>query len=174
MLNLADRHEDRARRIVANGSEVGAFPGTSVGAVANAYRDFILLRSRLGPDDNDRLEASLSEVERELEGVNSLAEAPDGSRRTMAGVGVVNTDVVPAGLKIPKAASGNGGGTTVDKVDGWGANESPATFTETREGDNNAGEALQAQGAGSDLGASAKQAKADRAAAEKGEGPLAA
>ncbi len=170
MQDLATRHEDRARRIVANGSEVGAFPGTSVGTVANAYRDFILLRARLGDDDSDRLEASMKEVETELTGVNSLAEAPDGSRRTMAGIGVVNTNVVPAGLEIPEA--GNGGGTTIDKVDGWGANESPASYTETLEGSNLAGEALQEQDAGSDLKASGKQAKADRNRATEEAAPV--
>lgn len=158
MQSLEKRHEDRARRIVVNGTEVGRNTAASVGAAAALFRDFATVAARLNSDEQAELRETIGSIEDEIRNNGfSLAEAPDGSGRTMAGVGVINTKVVPAGVEAPEA--GNGGGTTVDAVDGWGANASPAGFTENREGSNLGGEALQEQGAGSDLKASAKAAE---------------
>lgn len=156
MKPLAERHADRARRIVENGTEIGATTAGSLGTVAAIFTDFQTAFNRLSDEEKDSFKESMGELEVSA-GVDSLAEAPDGSGRTMAGVGVVNTKVVPAGVDAPEA--GNGGGTNLKAVDGWGANASPAATTETTEGSNLAGAALQEQGAGSDGKASTKAAK---------------
>lgn len=142
MKPLADRHADRARRIVANGSEINRNTAASVGTSASLYRDFI--DSTRGFTDDEK--AELSEAIRNIhdEGITlSLAEAPDGSGRTMAGIGVINTKVVPAGVDAPEA--GNGGGTDANSLDGWGANASPAQHVKT--GDANLGGAALAEAA---------------------------
>lgn len=159
MKSLAERHEARAQRIVSNGTELDATTSGSLGTVIAAYGDFATAYATLTDEEKDQVKETFKDIDGSFGSSDSLSEAPDGSRRTMAGIGVVNTQVVPAGVDLPKA--GNGGGTKVDSVDGWGANASPAAFTETREGDNLGGAALQDQGAGSDLKASAKQAEAD-------------
>jgi hypothetical protein len=160
MKSLAERHADRAARIVANGSETGGTPAASIGTVALMFSDFYTARAKLNEDDKAELDASLKTISEEIDaGTTSLAEAPDGSGRTMAGVGVINTKVVPAGVDAPEA--GNGGGTDVGSVDGWGANASPAATVKTSD-TNLGGDALQEQGAGADT----KAAKAAKTPAE--------
>lgn len=149
MKPLAERHEDRARRIVANASEVGGNSASSVGTSATLYRQFLESTVRLSESERGELDAQCRNITEEvMAGGFSLAEAPDGSGRTMAGIGVVNTKVVPAGTAIPEA--GNGGGTGLKSVDGWGANEAPAAMV-AGSNTNLGGQALQDQGAGSDL-----------------------
>jgi hypothetical protein len=157
MLSLEERHAERAQRIVANGSEIAALPAVSLGAAASFYRNYELVRNRLNEADIKQLDDQLDTIKEEAAGAISLAEAPDGSGRTMAGIGVINVKVVPAAVSVPEA--GNGGGTNVDSVDGWGANDSPSSFVETAD-TNLGGQALQEQGAGSDLKASKKGAAA--------------
>lgn len=159
MKPLADRHVDRARRIVANASETRTATAASVGTSAVLFRNFLESTRGLSESEREELDSQLSVITAEVEagGGLSLAEAPDGSGRTMAGIGVINTKVVPAGTEAPEA--GNGGGTGLGSVDGWGANEAPAARVETT--DNNlSGQALQDQGAGSDLGKAAAGAAA--------------
>jgi hypothetical protein len=157
MKSLAERHEDRAKRIVANGSETSGNTAGSTGTAAVHYRTFVESMRGLSEDQRKELEGDLQSIKDEVEnGSYSLAEAPDGSGRTMAGIGVINTKVVPAGVDVPEA--GNGGGTEAGKVDGWGANASPAAYVKTTEGSNLAGQALEDQGAGSDAKAAAKAA----------------
>lgn len=156
MKSLAERHADRAARIVANGSETGGGTAGSVGTAATHFRTFIESRARLTYDERAELDKQLANIESETLGSLSLAEAPDGSGRTMAGIGVINTKVVPAGVDAPEA--GNGGGTDANHVDGWGANASPAATVKTSD-TNLGGEALQEQGAGSNLKAAAKAAE---------------
>lgn len=166
MKSLAERHADRAKRIVANGSETAGLTANSVGTAALNFRTFIESTRGFSEDEMAELKEAIAEIEAEGN-VLSLAEAPDGSGRTMAGIGVVNTKVVPAGVDAPEA--GNGGGTSLDNVDGWGASASPAATVKTA-GTNLGGEALQEQGAGSDLKEAGKAAKAEAGEAKAGEG----
>jgi hypothetical protein len=119
MQSLAKRHEDRARRIADNSAERGNFgdPALSVGSVALAYEQYFTLRSRLGDAELAELDTAIEGIEGSLDGVRSLAEAPDGSGRTMAGIGVVNPAVVPAAVL---AASDDGKGHNVGNDAGWG------------------------------------------------------
>jgi hypothetical protein len=145
MKSLADRHADRARRIVANGTELANNTSNSVGTVAALFSDFITAHGALNEDQRAEFEAVAGNIQAEAEARgHSLAEAPDGSGRTMAGIGVINTNVVPAAFEAPEA--GNGGGTSLDNVDGWGAAASPAATVKTSD-TNLGGEALAAQGA---------------------------
>lgn len=154
MKPLADRHADRARRIVANASETSTVTAASVGTSAVLYRNFLESLRGFTEGDKEELEKQVRVITAEVEagGGLSLAEAPDGSGRTMAGIGVINPFVVPASVSVPEAAKGNGGGTGLGSVDGWGANEAPAARVETAPDGNLGGKALQDQGAGSDLG----------------------
>ena len=156
MKSLAERHEARAERIVSNASEVNGNVGNLAGAAISLFTDAMTAVAALSAEDRATFEDSVKDVDFEAIVGPSLAESQDGTRRTMAGIGVVNTKVVPAGLEVPEA--GNGGGT---KADGWGANAAPAATVPTDDNGNNAGRSLQEQGAGSDLKASAKQAAAD-------------
>lgn len=159
MKSLAERHADRAQRIVDNGSDVNGVGGDLVAAATAQYYDAMTTVASLNPEQRKAFEDGVKDFDFDEIAGPSLAEAQDGTRRTMAGIGVVNTDVVPGAVEIPKSAAGNGGGVT--KADGWGANAAPSLLVPNREGGNLAGEALQEQGAGSDLKASGKQAAAD-------------
>ena len=121
MQSLAKRHEDRARRLSMNAAERGNFgdPAQSVGTVALAYRQYAMLRVRLTN------ETAISELDKAIEGIDaefaggyrSLAEHPDGSGRTMAGIGVVTPAVVPAAVL---AVSDEGKGASAGNDPAWG------------------------------------------------------
>jgi hypothetical protein len=102
MQALDKRHEDRARRKADNRAERGNDePGVSVGSVINAFREFATLRGRLSDGDREKLETRMADIDlAEFEASPSLAEAEDGN--TMAGIGVVNTKVVPAGKGVKR------------------------------------------------------------------------
>lgn len=126
MQSLAKRHEDRAARKAMNRTERGFVPGVSIGAAALAYRDFFLLRNRLSAEEQDQLSPLMEGIEAEFAGgYRSLAEAPDGSGDTMAGIGVVNTAVVPAATL---AKSDEGKGASVSNDAAWG-DTAPTTVT---------------------------------------------
>lgn len=148
MQSLATRHEDRANRLAMNRAErgvIGGFnPGVSVGSVAIAYRQFALLRSRLTPENLEELNSNLEGIDAEFAGgYRSLAEAPDGSGDTMAGIGVVNTNVVPSAVI---AKSDDGKGANVGNDPAW-QGTSPVTVeplkpAELGEGNNLNGQSL--------------------------------
>lgn len=152
MQSLAKRHEDRARRIAANRNEFNGGTAPAVGTVALAYRNFAALRSRLGEDEN-----VLAELNKAMEGIDgefaggyrSLAEAPDGSGQTMAGIGVVNPAVVPMqAIAADEDAGANGGSFKKDPA--WGET-APVTVSGLPEapkldpGSNLAGQSLKDQ-----------------------------
>ena len=126
MQSLAKRHEDRARRLAINSSESIGGPVLSVGSVALAYEAYATLRAGLGSDE--RLIAELDEAivgidENIAGGYRSLAEHPDGSGRTMAGIGVVNPLVVPAAVLA--VSDGEGKGHNVNNDAAWGDTPPP-------------------------------------------------
>lgn len=124
MQSLAQRHEDRAARKAMNRTERGYFPGISIGAVALAYRDFYSLAHRLTDEEQEQLKPLVEGINAEFAGgYRSLAEAPDGSGDTMAGIGVVNTAVVPSAVI---ARSDDGKGASVNNDPAWG-DTAPAT-----------------------------------------------
>lgn len=175
MKSLADRHEDRARRIAANASERAGNPSNSVATVEGLMREATAAAARLSPEEQDELRESLRGAEDEFGGARSLAEAPDGSGQTMAGIGVVNTKVVPA--SVLAAEAGNGGGTadwgSGEGNAGWGgtapATVAPVPADPAPEGNLN-GAALEAQtGAAAGEGEGTKPA-AKTAKAKAGEG----
>lgn len=174
MKSLADRHEDRARRIAANASERSGNPSNSVATVEGLMRQATAAAARLSPEEQDELRESLRGAEDEFGGARSLAEAPDGSGQTMAGIGVVNTKVVPAGVHA--AESGNGGGTddwNGTGNAGWGetapATVAPITPDPAPEGNLN-GAALEAQtGAAAGEGEGTKPAAKSKAKAGEGD-----
>lgn len=127
MQTLAKRHEDRARRLAINSSEAVGGPVLSVGTVALAYSNYAELRAGLANDERliGELDAAIEGIDAELAvGRRSLAEAPDGSGRTMAGIGVVNTKVVPASVLATDEAGGSERAHTKDAA--WGET-APAT-----------------------------------------------
>lgn len=97
MQPLDKRHEDRARRKADNRTERGLVgPGVSLGSVVNAFIGFATLRARLSDEDRSNLDERLKGFkEEDFLSAPSLAEAEDGN--TMAGIGVINTNVVPEG-----------------------------------------------------------------------------
>lgn len=137
MLPLAQRHEDRARRIAMNRSDGGGNPAGSVSTAENLFRDAITARARLTDAEKAELDESLQLAERngEFDPSRSLAEAPDGSGDTLAGIGTINTKVVPGSPE-----GGNGGGDAAWPV---------LPEVVKPEGSNAAGAALQEQGLGS-------------------------
>lgn len=147
MQNLAARHEDRARRKAMNRAEgriLGGNPAASIGTAALAYRNFNELRVRLGDKELAELETAMQGIDAEFAGGSrSLAEAPDGSGDTMAGIGVVNANVVPAAVI---AKSDEGSGASISKDPAWGDTK-PVTVEPLKEveldpGNNVNGQAL--------------------------------
>lgn len=121
MRSLAERHEDRAARKAANRAETVDGSANSVATVETMFRDAIAAQARLSDDEKRELDESLRAASEAGElglSTRSLAEAPDGSGDTMAGIGVVNTNVVP-GATLASAEAGNGGGSAADA--GWGS-----------------------------------------------------
>ena len=148
MQSLANRHDDRAKRKAMNRTERGYVPGVSLGAVALAYRQFVELRARLGGDENllNQLDEHISIIDADVgSGFRSLAEAPDGSGDTMAGIGVVNPLVVPAAT-LAKSEEGKGASVGNDAAFGETAPVTVAPLPEAEpvEGNIN-GEALKQQ-----------------------------
>lgn len=151
MQSLAARHEDRARRIAMNRAERGVQgatnPAISVGSVAIAFRQFMMLYSRLDENSVKEFEANAESIKAEFAGgYRSLAEAPDGSGDTMAGIGVVNTAVVPSAVL---AKSDDGKGASISNDPAWGET-APVVVdglpeAELGEGDNLNGAALNEQ-----------------------------
>ncbi len=117
MQNLALRHKDRAQRIANNRSDnSNTFNNgsLSVGTAAIAYRDFAAIASRLPEDQRGEFEEARKAIDDEfVNGYRSLAEAPDGSGDTMAGIGVVNAAVVPAAI-LASSDDGKGASSTND------------------------------------------------------------
>ncbi len=99
MQSLAKRHEDRAARKAMNRTETSGNTALSIGTIALAYRSFAELRYGLNGDERltAELDAAMAGIDAEFAGgYRSLAEAPDGTGDTMAGIGVINGAVVPA------------------------------------------------------------------------------
>jgi hypothetical protein len=155
MKSLAERHTDRAQRLVDNATELTGTTSGSVASAEAAFRAAHEARARLTPEEQARLDEALDGVEDDFDN-RSLAEAPDGSGRTMAGVGVINTEVVPAAV-LAKAPAGNGSGSKGDA--GWGT--PPVTEAAPKAGtkvDGNLnGAALADQGAGGGKAADASK-----------------
>lgn len=149
MLSLAERHEDRAARKAANRAEnIGGNTG-SVSTAEVAFRDAFAARARLSEAEQKELDEALklAQDRGELDlRSRSLAEAPDGSGDTMAGIGVVNVAVVP-GATLASSQAGNGGGAAADA--GWGetppVTEAPLPAANLGDG-NAAGASLVEQG----------------------------
>lgn len=150
MQSLAKRHEDRAARKAMNRTETSGNTALSIGTIALAYRSFAELRYGLNGDKS--LEAELGAA---MDGIDaefaageqrSLAEAPDGSGDTMAGIGVINPDVVPAKFDKVKAlpepqgldaGSNINGQALVDQAGGagaWGSVGTPKSGTDSLSG----------------------------------------
>jgi len=127
MESLAKRHDDRAQRIANNRGEnpvmnpLNGMP--SVGTVLNSFREFkegfnLIETYHPDPEVVERLKAGVQMIEDEVgELGRSLSEAPDGSGDTMAGIGVVNTAVVPAAI-LAVSTDGGAGGSETDAA--WG------------------------------------------------------
>lgn len=107
MKPLAERHFDRAQRIAENRAERTGFTSPGIGGAVIAMRAGLDAYHAL--DDAGRAEADAALKDYIPNGARSLAEDEDGN--SMAGIGVVNTKVVPA-----SAESGNGSG---GEVPGW-------------------------------------------------------
>lgn len=174
MLSLAQRHESRAQRIADNAAEFNGGTTGSIGTATLAYTDFVTAFARLSPEEQDRFNETRQNLDEQFDGNRSLSEAPDGSGRTMAGIGVINTGVVPA--SVIAAEQGNGGGTDAgsysgEAAAGWGATPPvtvdglPAPSFDPEQG-NLAGQSLEAQGA-TDAAAADKAAVATAKAADK-------
>lgn len=107
MKTLAERHEDRARRIAENRSDRVGLPAVTAAAAIVAAQSLADTMASLDDDGKAEFEAAMADYDprgsRESLAFNERGES-------MAGIGVVNTKVVPA-----SAESGNGGGT----APGW-------------------------------------------------------
>ncbi len=153
MLSLAKRHDDRILRKANNRAELTGETVPDVGTAVNLARAAADAVANLGEDAQEAFATAMEGYE----GVStrSLAEAPDGSGDTMAGVGVINTKVVPA-ASLANSQEGNGGGSAFKKDAGWGDVAPPTVdgfpVVEQRDG-NVSGQALADQGAGAGEGA---------------------
>jgi hypothetical protein len=147
MQSLAKRHDDRIARKAANRSEFQGDTAPSVATAVNLARAAADAVATLG-------EAGAAEFEQAMQGyegvsARSLSEAPDGSGDTMAGIGVINTKVVPAGV-LAAAEEGNGGGGGFKRDGGWGDTAPPTvepTPAPEKPNGNLNGKALSDQGA---------------------------
>lgn len=150
MQNLAKRHDDRAQRLMINRSETRGNAAQSVGVAIQLARTAADAVAGL----TDEGKEAFGEAMDGYEGTSprSLAEAPDGSGQTMAGIGVVNTKVVPSAT-LANSQEGNGGGAGFKRDAGWGdtapVTVEPLEAVEAPEGNIN-GQALADQGAGAD------------------------
>ncbi len=132
MQTLAARHEDRAARKAMNRTEAHYAPGISIGSVALLYRQFATLATRIPENEREELKRLTDGINEEIGfGTRSLAEAPDGSGDTMAGIGVVNTAVVPSAVL---ARSDDGKGASVSNDAAWG-DTPPVTVAPLPEGE---------------------------------------
>jgi len=147
MLALAERHKDRAKRIAENRTERDNFPVATAAAAIIAARQAADLIAGLDEEGRAEFEEAMKGYDPTTS--HSLAENDKGE--TMAGIGVINTKVVPA-----SAEGGNGGGS----APGW------TDIPETPDlgGSNINGAALEAQGA-----EVTPPKRTTRAAADKGE-----
>lgn len=161
MKSLAERHADRAQRKADNASE-------RTGFTTNTAAEAIILAQNVADIVSGLDEVALAEFKTAMQDYDptssrSISEDEDGN--SMAGIGVVNTKVVPAA-----AEGGNGGGTG-----GWVQQPEPTDFG----GGNINGAALEAQTgdtsgswggeAKTDTKADAKTKAADAAAAKANE-----
>jgi hypothetical protein len=128
-----------------NRTERGFVPGLSIGAAAIAFRDFFSIAHRLSEGEQKELSVLIDGIKEEFAGgYRSLAEAPDGSGETMAGIGVVNANVVPAAIL---AKGDEGKGASVGNDPAWGDTppatvEAPAEAKPLDNGANINGQAL--------------------------------
>ena len=148
MQSLAKRHDDRIARKAINRSEFIGDTTPSIGTAVNLARAAADAVATLGEAGQDAFAAAMDGYEGTP--ARSLAEAPDGSGDTMAGVGVVNTKVVPA-ASLANSQEGNGGGSGFKKDAGWGDTAPPTVEAfptpDAPEGNLN-GQSLIDQGAG--------------------------
>lgn len=148
MQSLAKRHDDRIARLSANRSEFKGDTRPSVGTAVNLARAAADAVAGLTEEGQETFAAAMEGYEGTSP--RSLAEAPDGSGDTMAGIGVVNTRVVPAAT-LANSQEGNGGGAGFKKDAGWGESApvtvEPLPIVEAPEGNLN-GQSLIDQGAG--------------------------
>ncbi len=152
MKSLAERHLDRAQRKADNAAEFRGGTVPDIGAAVIAGRQFADLIEALPEAERDEVKTALADYDPAA--ARSIAEDENGN--TMAGIGVVNTKVVPA-----MAEGGNGGGSTGGWVD------IPKTDLGDPNGPNAGGAALVAQGAeGTAAPAGAKGGKAGKGEAE--------
>lgn len=159
MESLAKRHDDRAQRLANNRGEYGnvlnplqSLP--SVGTALAQYQDFMNSFNQIeayhpDPAVVQKLKDGMAAIEAEVGGSGrSLSEAPDGSGDTMAGIGVVNTQVVPASVLAVSTDGGGGGG---ERDAAWGdippvtEEGLPEPELPEEEGSNLAGDALSKQ-----------------------------
>ncbi len=132
MKSLAKRHAERAQRKVDNAVESSLAPGGGVGHAATAIAAANAAIAALSPEQREELKAVV-----ESDGFADVVESIDPS--AMAGIGVVNPLVAPAGMaaelaatdaqqgKLPEAsfdpAQGNQNGQAVEAAasgNGWG------------------------------------------------------
>ena len=151
MKSLVERHADRAQRKADNAAEFTGGTVPDIGAAIVAMTTGLDLLSSLSEDDQAKVKAALSDYDPTA--ARSIAEDENGN--SMAGIGVVNTNVVPA-----MAEGGNGGGTTGGWVD------APVSELGQPDGPNANGAALDAQGAGASAPAGAKGSKGSKGEAE--------
>ncbi len=144
MKSLAERHLDRAQRKADNAAEFRGGTVPDIGAAVIAGRQFADLIEAL--PEAERAEVKLALADYNPADARSIAEDENGN--TMAGIGVVNTKVVPA-----MAEGGNGGGS----AGGW--TDIPESTLGDPNGPNANGAALDAQGAGA--APAGKKAKAE-------------
>lgn len=148
MQSLAKRHDDRIARKAMNRSELVGETAPDIGSAVVLARAAADAAASLPDAAREAFDAAMDGYEGTS--TRSLAEAPDGSGETMAGVGVVNTKLVPAGV-LANSQEGNGGGGAFKKDAGWG-DTAPSTVeafgsVDAPEGNLN-GVALEEQGAG--------------------------
>lgn len=129
MKSLAERHTDRAQRKADNASEFTGGATSNLGAAISAAQDAHNLYEGLSSDHKSEFDKIMADFEPS----NARSIAEDDNGNTMAGIGVINTDIVPA-----KAEGGNGGGTG-----GWFDVPVVAPVTD---GSNVSGRSLEEQG----------------------------
>lgn len=132
MKSLAERHAERAQRKVDNAVESSLAPGGAIGHAATAIAVANAAVNSLSPEQREELKTVI-----ESDGFADVVDNIDPA--AMAGIGVVNPLVAPAGMaaelaatdaqqgKLPEAsfdpAQGNQNGLAVEQAgngNGWG------------------------------------------------------
>lgn len=129
MHSLAKRHEDRAKRKAVNALSSETYVGNSLAHVESLARQTKEAMAKLSDEEKDEVMAALEAGE--AGSSRSLAEDETGNH-TMAGIGVVNSAVVPAAV-LANEDSGEGSpgasAAAVAKDAGWGATPPPTVET---------------------------------------------